>query len=150
MSYPLWMAGGLIQIIGMSKIMRYVIKSFTKNLNQVVSTVFLTTIMLYLFVAVAFSNDSIRDWYQVNGHNVSESPSSLFLRIQNLFVQHKRLLCISFCFRAATHSNLVFASTLTTDGLTVQHSSTTATSTQIQLLSTTSFTVSLSCWFCRR
>jgi len=68
------MAGGLIQIIGMSKIMRYVIKSFTKNLNQVVSTVFLTTIMLYLFVAVAFSNDSIRDWYQVNGHNVSESP----------------------------------------------------------------------------
>ena len=76
----LWIVINLVEILRLSKLMQYVTRAFTENINQVAVTVLLAAVLLYMFTAVGYSTDSIRNNYYFDdaGDNTCDSLQSCF------------------------------------------------------------------------
>ena len=77
---PLCFACCLMEILRLSKLMQYVTKAFTANIDQVAATILLAAIILYLFTTLAFSDDSLHNRYAFDnkGENGCSSLESCF------------------------------------------------------------------------
>lgn len=63
---PLFFACCLMQVLRMSKLMQYVMRAFTANIDQVAATLVLAVIFMYLFVVVAMSDRKIHNQYYLD------------------------------------------------------------------------------------
>ena len=77
---PLWIVVNLVEILRLSKLMQYVTRAFTENIDQVAVTVLLAAVLMYMFTAVGYSTDSIRNNYYFDdaGDNTCDSLQSCF------------------------------------------------------------------------
>jgi hypothetical protein len=80
LSSPLFFACCLMEILRLSKLMQYVTKAFTANIDQVIATLLLAAIILYLFTTLAFSDGTLHNKYALDskGENGCDSLESCF------------------------------------------------------------------------
>lgn len=57
----------MMEVLRVSKLMQYVSKAFTANIDQVIATVILAAIIMYLFVTFAYSSPVIHNQYNLDG-----------------------------------------------------------------------------------
>jgi hypothetical protein len=57
----------MVEVLRISKLMQYVSRAFTENIDQVVATVVLAMVIMYLFVNVSFAFPQLHNRYTLNG-----------------------------------------------------------------------------------
>lgn len=64
---PAMYAVCLMEVLRVSKLMQYVSRAFTENIDQVVATLILAVVILYLFTTVSFASVELHNKYDLNG-----------------------------------------------------------------------------------
>lgn len=77
---PLFFACSLMAVMRMSKLMQYVTKAFTANIDQVIATLLLAVIFMYLFTVLAISDRRLhnRYYFDAQGEDGCYSLQSCF------------------------------------------------------------------------
>lgn len=73
----LWFCLCLVEMLRISKLMQYVSKAFTANIDQVIASCALAVILLYLFTVVSFSSPQLHNKYYFDNHGEFEDCTTL-------------------------------------------------------------------------
>lgn len=73
----LWFCLCLVEMLRMSKLMQYVSKAFTANIDQVIASCALAVILLYLFTVVSYSSPQLHNKYYFDNHGEFEDCTTL-------------------------------------------------------------------------